>query len=132
MKSLEQNLVNCLTLERENNGPYISLYDFYRRVKPGIEQLSILIKARAFQSFGKDKKELFWEGYYYIQNIRHEDPGLFEITLPRFKLLHFRLKTDSTNWNCWALRSHRHLKWWQKKWAAPFRPIIFRCFKNQK
>lgn len=90
VKSLEQNLVTTLVKERDKNGEFISLYDFYKRVKPGIEQLSILIKIGAFRSFGRDKKELFWEAYYYIQNIKHEDPGLFEISLPKFKLPEFR------------------------------------------
>ncbi len=90
VKSLEQNLAQRLIQEREKNGSFFSLYDFYKRVKPGIEQLSILIKMGAFRAFGKDKKELFWEAYYYIQNIKHEDPGLFEIALPKFKLPDFK------------------------------------------
>lgn len=90
VKSLEQGLAQRLIQDRERNGPYFSLYDFYQRVRPGIEQLSILIKMGAFRGFGKDKKELFWEAYYYIQNINHEDPGLFEITLPKFKLPEFK------------------------------------------
>lgn len=90
LKSLEKNLAENLIFERERNGNYTSFFDFYKRMKPGIEQMTILIKIGAFRSFGRDKKELYWDAYYFFQNIKHEDPGLFEISLPKFKLPEFK------------------------------------------
>lgn len=89
IKGLEKNLVDRIISDRDRNGNYYSLYEFYKRVNPGLEQLSLLIKIDAFRTFKKSKKELYWEAYYFIQNIKKEEATLFELDLPKFELPEF-------------------------------------------
>ena len=62
--SLEQQLVSELVEERQAHGPYEHLQDFIERLRPGIEQLNILIRVGAFRFSGKNKKELLWEANF--------------------------------------------------------------------
>ena len=64
IKSLQDCLIQEITLNREINGPYKSLTDFIERLQPGLEQLNILIRIGAFRFTGKSKKTLLWEANF--------------------------------------------------------------------
>jgi DNA polymerase III alpha subunit len=64
VQGLEKALILQLIEERTKNGIYQHLQDFIERVKPGIEQLNILIRIGAFRFSGKNKKELLWEANF--------------------------------------------------------------------
>jgi len=63
IKNLVSELARRITREREKNGPYRHLPDFYERLTPGPEQLQILIRSGAFRFTGKSRKQLLWEAY---------------------------------------------------------------------
>ena len=56
-----QNIVN----ERVKNGRYKNLADFMERLRPKIEQMTILIRSGAFAFTGKSKPSLLWEARAY-------------------------------------------------------------------
>jgi DNA polymerase III alpha subunit len=64
VQGLGKALILQLIEERTKNGIYQHLQDFIERVKPGIEQLNILIRVGAFRFLGKNKKELLWEANF--------------------------------------------------------------------
>ncbi|MCX8149631.1 DNA polymerase III subunit alpha [Thermaurantimonas aggregans] len=94
IKSLEAPLMERLLNERETNGPYTGLENFYRRVRPGLEQLKILIKAGAFRFTGLDKKELYWQAHWLLsgEKPKSTQPELFSEPTVDFTLPH--LETD--------------------------------------
>ncbi|MEJ7829007.1 MAG: DNA polymerase III subunit alpha [Segetibacter sp.] len=63
-QGLEEALALQLIDERNRHGNYQHLQDFIERIKPGIEQLNILIRIGAFRFTGKNKKELLWEANF--------------------------------------------------------------------
>lgn len=88
IQGLEEALILQLTDERTKNGNYHHLQDFIERVKPGIEQLNILIRIGAFRFSGKNKKELLWEAnFLQKKNSKHTvDSLLFKDTPVAFQL----------------------------------------------
>jgi len=64
VQGLEEAMISGLIDERTKNGDYQRLQDFIERVKPGIEQLNILIRIGAFNFSGHTKKELLWEANF--------------------------------------------------------------------
>ena len=66
LKSLEAKLGNLIPEERHQNGPYLSLDNFLRRIVIGIEQLRILIRIGAFRFTGKNKRSLLREALLYF------------------------------------------------------------------
>jgi len=77
-----------LIYERTKNGNYQHLQDFIECIKPGIEQINILIHVGAFRFSGKNKKELLWEAnFLQKKNSKHTvDSLLFKDTLVTFQL----------------------------------------------
>ncbi len=69
IKSLQDCLIQEITLNREMSGPYKSLTDFIERIQPGLEQLNILIRIGAFRFTGKSKKTLLWEANFLQKKI---------------------------------------------------------------
>jgi len=80
MQGLESKVAKELVKERKQNGPYLSLEDFIRRVEIGMEQLILLIRIGAFRFTGMDKCTLLWEkSAVYDQAHTHVGSrGLFE------------------------------------------------------
>jgi DNA polymerase-3 subunit alpha len=72
IKSLENELANSIIPEREAHGPYKSLADFCERLKPGLEQMFILIRIGAFRFTGQSKRQLLWEACLLF---RHKKPN---------------------------------------------------------
>ncbi|HTQ51483.1 MAG TPA: DNA polymerase III subunit alpha [Candidatus Acidoferrales bacterium] len=59
-KGLTERMIKRLLAERER-GPFISLTDFYCRVKPLPEELEAMIRAGGFDEFGQTRTRQFWE-----------------------------------------------------------------------
>ncbi|AWX44809.1 DNA-directed DNA polymerase [Flagellimonas maritima] len=70
VKSIENNTTERLLSERQLNGKFKGLADFYDRVQIGVEQLVILIKVGAFRFTGIGKHSLMWEAY-----LKHQKGG---------------------------------------------------------
>jgi DNA polymerase III alpha subunit len=91
IQGLEEKLTLQLIDERKRNGPYKHLQDFIERIKPGLEQLNILIRIGALRFTGKNKKELLWQAnFLQKKNLTHNASGLFyeapvEFNLPALK-----------------------------------------------
>jgi len=64
---LESKTAEAIVDERDANGEYKDLEDFINRLKPGIEQLIILVKIDAFRFTGKLKSELLWEAHLLLK-----------------------------------------------------------------
>ncbi len=62
IKSLQEDLVNQIIVERETNGPYRSLSDFLSRVKLDYAQAKLLIKAGCLDSIAGEltRPALLW------------------------------------------------------------------------
>lgn len=88
LAGLEEKLVHQITDERERNGPYVSLYDFIDRVKPGIEQLVLLIRSGALAFTAQPKPGLLWEAHLYRKKSHQTDPPalLFREQSKRYSL----------------------------------------------
>jgi len=88
VQGLEEALILQLMDERTKNGNYQNLQDVIERIKPGIEQLNILIRIGAFRFSGKNKKELLWEAnFLQKKNTRHGvDSLLFKEAPVAFQL----------------------------------------------
>ncbi len=70
---LEQALIDQIIRNRMKTGPYLHLQDFIERLRPGIEQLNILIRVGAMAFTGKNKKELLWEAnFLQKKSARHQ------------------------------------------------------------
>src|SRR5207249_4468674 len=92
LQGLEETFANLIIEERISHGPYLHLQDFIQRLKPGIEQLNILIRIGAFAFSGKNKKELLWEAnFLQKKNKQHSTDGVLfqekpvQFTLPLLK-----------------------------------------------
>lgn len=88
LSNLEHKLAKRIVLEQETGGPFAHLEDFIERVKPGLEQLIILIRVHAFRFTGKDKASLLWEAHllYNAHKKRGDAPSLFHSPAKRFEL----------------------------------------------
>lgn len=72
LEGLEANFALAICKDRVDYGPFEHLQDFIERLKPGIEQINILIRIGALRFTGKTKKELLWEANFLLQcNNRH-------------------------------------------------------------
>lgn len=82
-----QNIVQILE-ERQQNGPFRDMYDFAKRVPLSIEQMRLLIRAKAFQFTGRNKKELLWEIHAMLQPVKQpvRIKELFEVAVKTWKL----------------------------------------------
>ena len=65
MQGLEAELAQNIVNERLANGRYRSLVDFMERLRPKMEQMTILIRSGAFAFTGKSKPSLLWEAHAY-------------------------------------------------------------------
>ncbi|REE01201.1 DNA polymerase III subunit alpha [Marinoscillum furvescens] len=88
IKDLEQQTVRALLVEREQNGVFMSVDDFVRRVSVSLEQLSLLVRINAFRFTGKDKKALLWHAYFLLGNTGKSQNklSLFEPVVKRYTL----------------------------------------------
>ena len=61
IQGLENKLMDQITEERKQQGPFLDLEDFIRRTEIRLEQAVILIRCGALRFTGKSKKALLWE-----------------------------------------------------------------------
>ena len=88
LEGIESRLISNIVEERTKNGLYLSLNDFINRIKIGAEALDILIRIKAFQFTGINKRELLWDGYYKLNHqpkVLVQEP-LFKTVSPEFEL----------------------------------------------
>ncbi|MFI5151183.1 MAG: DNA polymerase III subunit alpha [Bacteroidia bacterium] len=95
ISNLEQHFTEQLLKEREQNGAFLNLYDFVKRLNPPIESLRLLIRSGAFRFSGKNKKELLWEAHSLVNPMKKTDRNneLFEL-----KPVSFTLPALTNNW----------------------------------
>lgn len=89
IQNLEQKTSSKLLTERNKNGLFKSLEDFIARLRPGIEQLLILIRANAFHFTGKSKKELLWQAHMLLNpetKIKNMPLSMFQIPVRKYTL----------------------------------------------
>ena len=65
LQGLEAELAQNIVNERLANGRYRGLADFMERLRPKMEQMTILIRSGAFAFTGKSKPSLLWEAHAY-------------------------------------------------------------------
>ena len=63
LQGLESEFAQNIVNERVRNGKYRSLADFMERLRPKMEQMTILIRSGAFMFTGKSKPALLWEAH---------------------------------------------------------------------
>jgi len=56
---------NDAILREFQKGAFESMLDFYRRVLPSSEEIELLMRAGAFDEFGKSRTEQFWECQFH-------------------------------------------------------------------
>ncbi|SEB47554.1 DNA polymerase III, alpha subunit [Tenacibaculum sp. MAR_2009_124] len=80
LQSLESKAIKKILEERSKNGFFESLDDFIDRVSISIEQITILIKIRAFDFTKRNKRALLWEAHMKISKVTFEEdlPTLFK------------------------------------------------------
>lgn len=88
LQGLEEALARHIVSERKQNGSYKDLRDFIDRLKPGMEQLILLIRAGALAFTGQPKSGLLWEAHLYRKKSHAADPAavLFREEAKRYKL----------------------------------------------
>ncbi len=63
---IEEKLARSIEEVRNADGPFSDLNDFVNRVRPGLEQIVLLIRAGGFRFTGKNKATLLWEAHMMI------------------------------------------------------------------
>ncbi len=88
LHSLEQLQVQRILEERNENGVFVNLRDFVKRVPMTLEQLTILIRIGAFRFTGIGKKELLWDAHFLLGHQKKERPEktLFQTEVKEFSL----------------------------------------------
>ncbi|MGG7468785.1 DNA polymerase III subunit alpha [Chryseobacterium arthrosphaerae] len=72
IEKLEANLKMSIIDERQKNGVYRSLEDFYKRISIGIESLQTLIFIGALRFTGKQKHELLIEARFLVSKTQYK------------------------------------------------------------
>jgi len=88
LRDLERGTGKRLLKERKENGVFISLRDFVKRIPIHLEQLILLIRIGAFRFTGKEKKELLWDAHFLLGHSKkiQSEKTLFQPEVKEFKL----------------------------------------------
>ncbi|MEQ8471253.1 MAG: DNA polymerase III subunit alpha [Marinoscillum sp.] len=88
IKELEHQVIREAIMERNENGLFMSVDDFVKRVSISLEQLSLLIRIGAFRFTGKDKKALLWHAHFLLGNTgkSYNKPSLFDPPVKKYQL----------------------------------------------
>ena len=89
LQQFESALAKKIIKERQINGHYHNIVDFTERIKIGIEQLLILVRAGGFGFTQTTKAQLMWEAHMLInkkRDIQAEAPMLFPGETRKFRL----------------------------------------------
>jgi DNA polymerase III alpha subunit len=71
VKGLSERVCERIVTERKR-GEFVSPGEFYHRVAPSHEEMELLLKAGAFDGFGKSRTALFWEIQHLCRAFRGE------------------------------------------------------------
>lgn len=85
---LEQNTAISIFHERNNNGEFLSLENFMKRVAISVEQLRILVRINAFRFTGRTKQQLLWDIHMVLggQKKTRPEKEIFEIEQKHYQL----------------------------------------------
>ncbi len=88
VSDLEAQVGESIGRERTDQGEYRDLEDFISRVRVGIQQLILLIRAGAFRFTGKTKSSLLWEAHMLLgkKDSGKSDDQLFILPRKKFTL----------------------------------------------
>ena len=73
LTGLESEFAKRMIEERDRFGLFADLHDFIDRIKPGMEQLILLIRVGAFAFTDQPKPGLLWEAHLYRKKSRNID-----------------------------------------------------------
>lgn len=88
INGLETELAHRIVADRGRNGSFQGLYDFIERIKPGMEQLILLIRSGALAFTAQPKPGLLWEAHLYRKKSHQSDvqSQLFREQAARYSL----------------------------------------------
>lgn len=88
VRDLENHTVEKLLSERQLNGNYQSLENFFHRISIGLEQLVVLIRANAFRFTGLGKPQLMWLARlkFNMSKGKKPAPSLFRTSQVKFTI----------------------------------------------
>ncbi|MCF8334325.1 MAG: hypothetical protein K9I47_09275, partial [Bacteroidales bacterium] len=87
--NLEKKLARRIVELREQDGRFVSLEDFVRRVPVHLEQLKILIRVGAFRFTGRSKSDLLWHAHMLLSDFKDQSPSdmaLFSLQEKHYEL----------------------------------------------
>jgi DNA polymerase-3 subunit alpha len=87
ISGLQDSIARTIEEARNTDGPFSDLSDFISRTAPGLEQVTLLIRAGAFRFTGKKKAVLLWEAHMMINSRRQDhSKSLFFSPVRNFSL----------------------------------------------
>ncbi|MFO7755839.1 MAG: DNA polymerase III subunit alpha, partial [Bacteroidales bacterium] len=87
IQNLDSSLAMIIEKRRDEGGSFRDLDDFTRRVRPGLEQLILLIRTGGFRFTGKSKAELLWMAHLRLNKKKTEKSHtLFESPAKEYRL----------------------------------------------
>jgi len=94
IQNLDRSVATFIERERNQQGCFIDLNDFIKRIRPGLEQTILLIRVGAFRFTGKSKAELLWMAHLLLNSRKTEKSRtLFNSPAKEYRLP--RLETKS-------------------------------------
>ncbi|MCF8224135.1 MAG: DNA polymerase III subunit alpha [Bacteroidales bacterium] len=87
IQNLDRSVATIIEKIRDKEGLFTGLSDFVNRVRPGLEQLILLIRTGALRFTGKTKAELLWEAHMLLNSRKTEKSRtLFDAPSKEYKL----------------------------------------------
>jgi DNA polymerase-3 subunit alpha len=74
LKGLESKLAKAIEEDRKRYGSFSGIFDFLKRMQPGLEQIRILIRIGAFRFTQRTRQELLWEAMLYFSEVKSKMP----------------------------------------------------------
>ena len=86
--NFDSSLANRILSDREKNGTYLSLDNFVERLRPGLEQLIILIRIGAFRFANSSKSSLLWRAHLLANKTKKNTKTLsiFPVVVRKYDL----------------------------------------------
>ena len=87
IQNLDSSVATLIEKIRNKEGPFSDLNDFAGRVRPGLEQIILLIRVGALRFTGKSKAELLWMAHLILNKKKTEKSHtLFESPAKEYRL----------------------------------------------
>lgn len=89
ISGLETQTINRILTAREKEGPFYSMEEVFDRVRPGREQMLLLIRAGALREIETSKQKLYWQTHQLYSNqvsLKMETPNLFQSERVKYQL----------------------------------------------